>query len=221
LVSARTIPKAGIIVPNMGIKRNSAAPGGTRTAAVLFTPVQQRVLGLLFGQPDRSFQGNELIRIARSGTGAVHRLLTRLAESGLVNVEQVGNQKHYSANRSAPIFGELHGLVVKTVGLKEPIERALAPLMGRIRVAFVFGSIAAGTERTASDVDLFVIAEDLPYPELYAALEPAEAALARPINPNVMTPAEWRRKRSRDDSFATRVANRPKVMIVGSEDELG
>src|SRR4026209_1621377 len=94
-------------------------------ADVLFTPVQQRVLGLLFAQPDRRFQSGELIRLAGSGTGAAHRLLTRLAHSGLVTVTQLGNQKHYQANRDSAVFAELHGLIVKTSGLVVPLRTAL------------------------------------------------------------------------------------------------
>jgi hypothetical protein len=107
-------------VPEMGIAVKSRSPeiAGTRLGAVLFTPVQQRVLGLLFGQPDRRFQSGELIRLAASGPGAVHRFLTRLADSGLNTVERVGNQKHYQANRDSPVFEELHGLIVKTSGLR-------------------------------------------------------------------------------------------------------
>src|SRR3954451_16814949 len=90
-------------------------------ASALFTPVQQRVLGLLFGQPDRRFQSAELIRLAGSGTAAVHRQLQRLERAGLVAVSRDGNQKYYAAQRDAPIFSELHGLVVKTVGMVEPV----------------------------------------------------------------------------------------------------
>ena len=93
----------------------------------LFSRVQQRVLGFLFGQPDRRFQGAELIRMANSGTGAVHRQLTSLTASGLVNVTQVGNQKYYQANQDSPVFEELCGLIRKTIGLREPLQRALEP----------------------------------------------------------------------------------------------
>src|SRR5437868_1067082 len=104
-----------MILPNMGIKSSARAEAAlSGFASVLFTPVQQRVLGLLFGQPERRFQGAELIRLAASGTGAVHRFVTRLAESGLVTVERVGNQKHYQANRESSVFAELHGLITKT-----------------------------------------------------------------------------------------------------------
>lgn len=83
-----------MVVPEMGtiVKSRSLDIAGTGLGAVLFTPVQQRILGLLFGQPNRRFQSGELIRLAASGTGAVHRLLTKLANSGLITVERIGTR---------------------------------------------------------------------------------------------------------------------------------
>jgi predicted nucleotidyltransferase len=188
-------------------------------ADVLFTPVQQRVLGLLFGQPDRRFQSAELIRLAGSGTGAAHRLLTRLADSGLVNVTRVGNQKHYQANRESPVFSELHGLIVKTSGLAGPLRAALTPLADRIRAAFIYGSIAKGTDRATSDIDVMVIADDLDYTDVFSALQAAEGTLRRTVNPNVMSLAEWRRKR-KQAGFVSRIAGQPRMFLFGSDDEL-
>lgn len=193
----------------------------TGLADVLFTPVQQRVLGLLFGQPDRRFQSAELIRLAGSGTGAAHRLLTRLAGVGLVTTERVGNQKHYQANKRSPVFAELAGLIRKTAGLVVPLQAALAPLAKKITAAFVYGSIAKGMDTAASDIDLMVITDTLAYGDVYKALQEAEAALARPVNPNLMTRAEWKRKKRADaEGFAARVAAGPKLFVLGSEDEL-
>lgn len=215
-----------MIVPVMGTKTLHrappfASPVPAGLADALFTPVQQRVLGLLFGQPQRRFQSAELIRLAGSGTGAAHRLLTRLAEAGLVTTERVGNQKHYQANADSPVFGELAGLVRKTVGLVAPLQTALAPLAGKIVAAFVYGSIAKGKDNAASDVDLMVIADKLAYGNLYAALQGAETALARPVNPNLMSRAEWKHKRTEPDSFAARIAAQPRLFVVGSDEELG
>jgi predicted nucleotidyltransferase len=220
----RGIPNLGMIVPNMGKKSSRAVDlplAVTRIAGALFTPVQQRVLGLLFGQPERRYQGNELIRLAGSGTGAVHRVVTRLAEAGLVTVERVGNQKHYQANRRSPVFEELRGLVTKTAGLAIPLRDALAPLAKNIDAAFVYGSLAKGTDRAGSDVDLMVISRKLEYPKVFEALQKAEAALGRTVNPNLITPQEWRRKRAEADSFAARVAAQPRIFVIGSDDELG
>lgn len=187
-------------------------------ADALFTPVQQRVLGWLFGQPERRFQSAELIRLAKSGTGAAHRLLTRLAQAGLVTVARVGNQKHYQANPASPVFAELAGLIRKSVGLAFPLQEALAPLADKIAMAFVYGSVARGEAHAGSDIDLMVIAEALDYPTLYDALQPAETALGRPIHPTVMSAADWQRKRGEADSFAARVAGLPRLMLIGGDD---
>jgi predicted nucleotidyltransferase len=189
-------------------------------ADALFSPVQQRVLALLFGQPARRFQSAELIRLARGGTGAVHRILTRLADAGLVTVTRSGNQKHYQANRESAVFHELHRLVVKTVGLVAPLSRALAPKVKSIRAAFVYGSVAKRRDTARSDIDLMVISDTLTYPDVFQALQPTERALGRPVNPNVMTGAEWKAKRERAGSFAARIAQQPRLFIIGSDDDL-
>ncbi len=110
------VPYLGMIIPVMGMSTSTGAVSAG-LADALFTSVQQRVLGLLFSQPQRRFQSAELIRLAGSGTGATHRLLKRLAESGLVTVCAEGNQKFYQANADCPVFEDLLGLVRKTVGL--------------------------------------------------------------------------------------------------------
>jgi predicted nucleotidyltransferase len=206
-----------MIVPEMGTTAQ-ASPRGL--AGALFTPVQQQLLGLLFGQPTRRFQSAEIIRLAAAGTGAVHRQLQRLADSGLVLATREGNQKYYQANPRSPIFSELHGLVQKTVGVVEPLRRALTPIARRIQAAFVFGSIAKKTDRADSDLDLFIVSDQLTYPDAYQALQEAEHAIGRPINPTVMTRAEWRRKRSAADSFVKRIVGQPKLFVIGDEDAL-
>jgi predicted nucleotidyltransferase len=204
-----------MIVPEMGTIDKARAKNGL--AAALFSPVQQRVLGLLFGQPERTFRSGELIRAVGSGTGAAHRQLQRLAGVGLVTVTRIGNQKHYQANPASPVYPEIHGLIVKTVGLVDPLRAALAPVAKDIEVAFVFGSIAKGTDRAQSDVDLLVVSDRLGYAEIYKRLQTAEKVLARTINPTVLTRAEWRKARSAKDSFATRIGNQPRIFVIGDQ----
>jgi predicted nucleotidyltransferase len=196
----------------------TTSPGGLADA--LFTPVQRRVLGLLFGQPDRHFQSAELIRLAEGGVGAVHRQLVRLEQADLVEVTRAGNQKYYQARRASPIFAELQGLVAKTVGMVEPLRDSLGEKTYGIRAAFVFGSVAKGSDRSGSDIDLMVISDDLRYADLFEALQAAETRLARPINPTVMSIADWRGKRAQADSFAARLAAQPKLFVIGSDDDL-
>ena len=206
----------GMIVPEMGtfVARQRSL------ADALFTPVQQRVLALLFGQPERSFQSAEIIRLVGSGTGAVHRQLKRLEQASLVEITWVGNQKYYRARRDSPVFEELHHLVVKTIAVVEPLRSALGPFGDRIQAAFVFGSLAKGGDRAGSDLDLLVVTDSLTYPDIYEALKPTEKALARSVNPIVLSTAEWTRKRSEPDSFIARISSQPRLFVIGSEDSL-
>ena len=118
------------------------------------------------------------------------------------------------------MFEELRGLVAKTAGLAIPLREALAPLAEKIEAAFVYGSLAKGTDNSKSDLDLMVISRKLEYGKLYEALQKAEAAIGRQVNPNLMTPPEWRKKSAERDSFASRVAAQPKIFVIGSENEL-
>jgi len=174
----------------------------------------------MFAEPGRQFQIFDLIRSARGGSGAVQRQVKRLTEAGIVEVTRNGRRRLYRARAECPIFPELHGLILKTVGLVEPLRRALASLRSQIDVAFVFGSVAKGTERGGSDIDLLVISRELGYGDIYTAAIPAEKVLGRPINPTVMSPEEWAKKRSGPDSFAVRVASQPKLFVFGSDDDL-
>lgn len=206
-------PKKGIIVLVMGSQSNDHR----RSDGCLLSPVQNRLLALLYGQPTRRFQGAELIRHVNSGTGATHRQLQQLTAAGLLTVTPVGNQKYYQANRASPIFHELHSIVLKTIGLAQPLREALAPIEDRVLAAFVYGSLAAGTERAESDVDLMVISDSLDYAAAFELLQPVEQILARKINPTVMRPDDWARKRDTSDSFASRVAVGPKIWVTGDE----
>ena len=187
-------------------------------ADALFPKVRQRVLALLFGNPDRSFFANEIIGLAQSGTGAVQRELADLTAAGLLQATAQGNQKHYRANVTAPVYADLRGLVLKTFGLVDVLRGALAPLAPKITVAFVFGSVAKQEDTAQSDIDVMIISNTLGYADVFSALEPAAAALGRPVNPTVYTTAQFARRAKQDNAFITRVLKQPKLWLVGTEE---
>jgi predicted nucleotidyltransferase len=186
----------------------------------LFSKVQQRVLALIFGHPERSFYMSEIMRSVQSGTGAVERELSRLQHSGLVSVKRIGNQKHYRANDQSPIFAELQSIVTKTVAMTEPLRKSLEPYSDKIKAAFVYGSVAKGTDTSHSDIDLMVIGTGLNYSELYAALQDVEDALGRKLSPTFLSPKDWRRKVSEKGSFVGKISALPKIFVFGSGKDL-
>ena len=195
---------------------------GTSTGLsnALFSRVQSRVLGILFGQPDQEFQLSDIIARANSGRGAVQRELQKLTEAGIVTQDARGTRKLYHANRQSPIFNELHRLILKTVGMRDPIRSALEAHRRSIAIAFIYGSVAKGVDTARSDIDVMVIGDGLTYSEVYSSLQKAEAALGRPINPNLMSVNQWSNKVRDRESFASRVLRAPKLFVFGSKDEL-
>lgn len=228
------MPILGIKVPNMGIEESATNPRRTERgvaksrvvlapvglADALFTHTQQRVLGLLFGQPHRSFVVTELIALTGAGSGGVQRELARLVGSGLLTQRKVGNQKHYQANPAAPIYDELVGIVQKTTGLAGPLREALEPLADGIVAAFIYGSVARRSDTAASDIDLMIVSDTLSYAEVFGAVEAAAAQLGRPVNPTVYTGAELRRRIKDGNAFVTRVLEQSKLWLIGGEHDL-
>lgn len=202
----------------MGISTSHPAP--CNLAGALFPKGRQRVLAVLFGNPGRSFYANEVIALAQSGTGAVQRELAALSEAGLLTVTRQGNQKHYQANADAPVFAELRGLVLKTMGLADVLSAALVPLASQIDLAFVYGSVARQQDTAHSDIDVMIVSAELGYAEVFGALENASATLGRPVNPTLYTPAELTKRISQDNAFVTRVLQQPKIWLIGTEKDI-
>ena len=135
-------------------------------ASALFSKTQRRVLGLLFGNAERSCYANEIVRLAGAGIGTVQRELNKLAAAGLITVRKVGNQKHYQANHKAPIVAELQGIALKTFGIADVIREAIATLGDDVHYAFIYGSIAKGADTARSDIDVMVVGTGLSYGEV-------------------------------------------------------
>ncbi len=186
---------------------------------VLFTRTQQKVLELLYGRPDETFYLNEIVRLAAVGKGTIKRELGRMQASGLLTVERIGNQNHYQANKDCPIYTELMGIVRKTFGVADVIREALQPLDKQIELAFVYGSIAKGTDAKTSDIDLMLVGEGLLYGDVMELMVLLEESLQRPINPTIYTPADFTTKMKEGSSFLIRVMEQPKLMIKGVIDD--
>lgn len=213
----------GINVPNMGTKspaRHLPSNRSSGLADALFTQTQQRVLGMLFGQPHRAFGVAELIASIGAGSGAVQRELAKLAAAGLVSVRASGNQKRYQASAESPIHDELVAIVQKTVGLAAPLREALLPLQEQISAAFVYGSIAKRTDTARSDIDLMILSDTLGYAEVMQALDGAEGRLGRPVHPTLYSSAEFTSRVHDQNSFLMRVLEQPKIWIIGEHDDL-
>ncbi|RVI97662.1 nucleotidyltransferase domain-containing protein [Sinorhizobium meliloti] len=172
---------------------------------------QQRMLGALLLHPDRQYGSNELIAIGGPGYGAGRRILEQFERSAIVVKTARGNQRLYSVNIRHPIYPDLRSICFKTFGIAEVIAGALAPFNDRISLAFVFGSMAQGTERTDSDVDLTVVG-NVDVFDLGEAIERIQTVLGREVDLNLHTPEEWASLQS--DKVIGAILKKDKIMVI-------
>lgn len=187
-------------------------------ADALFTKAQQKVLALFFGQPDRSFYLNEVVRLAAMGKGAISRELNKLAEAGLLVVDKRGNQSHYQANAHCPVFDEMASLVRKTFGVAGLLKAAIEPLLPQLERAFVYGSVAKGEAHSGSDVDLMLVGDELSYSEVMGLLESAEEQLQRPVNPTLYSPQEFKERLAQGQNFLSKVMEQPQIDLLDHDE---
>jgi len=160
-------------------------------ADFLFTPGLQRVLGATLLQPERSFTLVELLSLADSGRGSAQKQVDRLVLAGVLREDaRRGRQRSIRANTEFPLYPELLSIARKSFAVAEPLKEALLPFADQIASAFVFGSVAKGTDAGGSDIDLIVIGS-APLLELSEALHRAEQGLLRPVNFSLYEPEEW------------------------------
>jgi len=191
----------------------------TDLGTLFFGAYRRQVLALLLLHPDESFHLRELARVTNTQPGTLRRELAQLADAGVLSRERIGNLVRYKANIDCPIYDELRGILKKTAGAADILRDSLAPLADKIDVAFVYGSVASGTERRSSDIDVMVVGT-ASFEEVVQALHRSQEQLRREVNPNVYGPAEFKKKAKEKGSFLARVLKDPKLFILGKEDDL-
>jgi predicted nucleotidyltransferase len=190
----------------------------TRLVEVLFSSYRRQILSLLLLRPQERYYIREIARLTGILPGSVHRELKLLAETGLLLREEAGNQVCYYANQSCPIFSELAGIFRKSIGLVDVLREALLPLGDDVELAFVFGSVAQGTERSDSDIDLFVLGS-VDFVAVVGALAETHARLGREVNPVVMTRSVLEQKCHEGDRFIRRIVGEAKLFVNGGEND--
>jgi predicted nucleotidyltransferase len=195
---------------------------GTRLdhpATVLFGKTRRAVLALLYGHPSETYYLREIARISGTGLGAAQREMAQLTAAGIIVRRVSGRQVYFQANPKSSIFADLRNIVVKTFGVADLLRSALDGLADRVRVAFVYGSVARGQENESSDVDVMVIGAAT-FSEIVSALAPCQEKLGREINPTVYPVQEFRSRLSQKHPFLREVLRQNKLFLIGNQREL-
>ena len=188
-----------------------------RLAELLSSRARAEIFRLLFSATGEELHVREIERRSGLNDSTLRQELRKLVRLDLVQSRRDSNRVYYRAKTENPLYPEIRNLVLKTSGLADALEAAL--MDKRIRVAFVFGSIARGEEKAGSDVDLMVIGQ-LGLRDLSRSLSGIEEKIGREVNPNVLREEEFRKRVRAKEHFVSRVMESPKIFIIGSPHEL-
>jgi len=187
---------------------------------LMFNKYRRQLLATLLLRPDERFHVRELSRMTGIPAGSIHRELKAMGEAGLLLRQRVGNQVFYEVNPECTIYNELAAIFRKTIGLASLLREALSALSSKIDVAFIFGSMASGKQKSTSDLDICVLG-DVTMLAILKAMSSVQETLRREINPVVMTTGEFAEQSAKQDRFVLRVLREPKVFVFGDQDEFG
>lgn len=186
---------------------------------VLLPKTKQHLLSALLLQPDRSWYLRELAHHLNVPSSSLQRELVQFVEAGIVIKRPDGNRVYFQADKTCPIFQDLSNLLTKTVGVADVVRTALTPLREKIDLAFVYGSIASGEERSLSDVDLMLVGKTN-LSEIALLLRSIEAKLGRSVNPTVYTSHDFLKKIKDKNHFLCSVLKTELLFIFGAADDL-
>ena len=190
----------------------------TSIANHLLGQARSAVLSALFLHPEKSLHVRELARTTGASPGSLHRELRALADLGLLLRREVGRQVHYQANPHCVVFAELAGLLRNTAGLADVLREALQPLGRKVAMAFVYGSVAAGSERPGSDVDVMLLGS-AGFGDVALAFARVQEAVGRQVNPTPMSASDFVHKLADGGGFVRNVVAGPKIWLIGGDDD--
>jgi predicted nucleotidyltransferase len=185
----------------------------------LFPRVRREVLVLLLTNPQDRWHLRDIQRKTGCSVNTVRRELAGLVQMEIVLQCKDGNRIYYQANAQNPVFADLAGLCRKTSGIVSLLRQAIESLSDKIRVAFIYGSVAKNTARAQSDIDLMVIGS-CSFANVVKAIHPVQEQLSREINPSVYAVDEFREKVSASQHFISTILRDPKLFILGDDNEL-
>jgi predicted nucleotidyltransferase len=184
----------------------------------LFPMTRRLILRELVRIGEPGLHLRELARKTGLDASGVRKELKNLISAGVVTEKPIGNLRVFSLNKKSPIFSELKMLIVKTIGLADEIRDALQSLKGKIDLAYIYGSIAYGTESPSSDIDLLVVG-NLSLKQVVSAVSEVGRKLSREINPTVLTNKEFHLRLSQNDGFIARINSGDKIELINKFQE--
>ncbi len=183
-------------------------------APVFRSDAQARLLAALLIDGSELSISDLAVRVGLAYASA-HGEVSRLLAAGILRERQVGRSRLISGNPESPLVAPLRDILLVVAGPVALLSEALGSIEG-VERAFIFGSFASrahGLEGAVpNDIDLMVVGTP-DVAAVYDACRAVESSVGRPINPTILTPAEFELQ----SGFLESVRSNPILPIIGGE----
>jgi DNA-binding transcriptional ArsR family regulator len=185
----------------------------------LFPEIRGKILAATLTRPEKRWYLSELSAFLNTQPSSLQREILALSKAGILEQSRDGRRVYIAPDTRSPVFLDLKSLFDKTAGMVPVLAQTLEPFGDRIRLAFLYGSVARSQEESGSDIDLLTVGK-IGLSDLVPALRGAERTLGRPINPSVFSDEEFARKMRSGDHFVKTVLDSTIQFVKGSKNEL-
>lgn len=121
-------------------------------------------------------------------TNAIRLELNKFEEAGLLKSEMNGNKKVFRANTGHPLFGDIHNILLKTIGFDQIIDRVVTKL-GNVEKAYITGDFAHGIDTQI--IDLVLVGPEINQEYLVRLVNKTEEFINRKIRYVIFSAGEF------------------------------
>jgi predicted nucleotidyltransferase len=186
---------------------------------LIASKTRRAVLGTFFMNPNKEYYIRQLAKMHNISAGTLHRELSRLEQAGIINSKRVGNIKLFSVNRQHPVYSDMGNIISKTEGI-EKLLKDVVNNVSNIEIAFIYGSFAKDEEKDDSDIDLFLMGDDIDEDTLVVKVSELERKIFRDVNYTLYTTKSYSEEKRKKNSFILEVIKGKKIMLKGTNDNL-
>lgn len=176
------------------------------------------ILKLFFRDQEKEYYFREIAKKLNKEPSHYQKYLDNLVEDKILLDERRGNMRFFRLNKEHPLYDEIKSIISKTIGLENELKE-LVDKLDNVECAFIFGSVAKGTENSNSDVDLMLIG-NINQDVLTTAISSLEGKIAREINYHIYSSQEIVKKIKENDGFVTNIFLSPIIKLKGNPYDL-
>ncbi len=185
---------------------------------IIPSKARRKILEFFFHHPDENFYLRRIVREINEEVNAVKRELDILADEKLLHRERRLNKVFYFLNRNYTFYDEFMRIFTKTNAFALAVEKRGSKI-GKVK--YIAVSTKLSKNLPIKDDEIYVLFVGvIVVPEVESIMAETEKTYGRTINYTVMTDDEFVFRKRNNDPFIWRFLKQPKVMLIGTEEEL-